>query len=282
MLRIFLLRLKNTDDFKNAGTINELQSAIGFKSSLPMKKDGINYSNIFSPKYMVRYAPGHMRNLSTSDALFNYNNLYSLNKTSEIENGLSAILGFDFKTNKKKEGNEEIQKFSLSLGQVFSLEENDDLPSQSSLDQKTSDVVGEIGYNFSEINTISYKFALDHNLNDLVNNEISTVLGFGGLKFNLDYLEQNKHRGAEHYVSSGITLNYNDNNKFNFSTKKNFKTDSTEYYDWKYQYELDCLTAGLVYRREFYYDDELEPNDTLMFSVSFVPFGTINSPVTNQ
>ena len=72
-----------------------------------MKKDGINYSNIFSPKYMVRYSPGHIQDLSTSDGVFNYNNLYSLNKTSEIENGLSAILGFDFKTNKKKEGNEE-------------------------------------------------------------------------------------------------------------------------------------------------------------------------------
>ena len=32
----------------------------------------------------------------------NYSNLYSLNKTSEIEKGLSAILGLDFKINEKK------------------------------------------------------------------------------------------------------------------------------------------------------------------------------------
>jgi LPS-assembly protein len=246
-----------------------------------MKKDGINYSNIFSPKYMFRYAPGHMRNLNDSFGVLDYTNLYSLNKTDEIENGLSAILGFEFKTNKKIQNNQEIQKFSLSLGQVFNLEENDDLPSQSSLNQKTSDLVGQIGYNFSEMGSINYKFSIDENLNDLVNNEVSTVLDFGALSFNLDYLEQNKHRGSEHFVSSGITLNYNDNNQFNFSTKKNFKTDSTEYYDWKYQYQLDCLTAGLLYRREFYHDTDLDPNDTLMFSVTFVPFGTINSPVQN-
>ena len=274
-------KAKNTTDYKNTGSVNELQSAIAFISSLPMKKDGINYSNIFSPKYMIRFAPGHTRDLSSSDSVFNYNNLYALNKTSEIENGLSAVYGFDFKTNKKDKNNKEMQKFSLSLGQVFNLEENNDLPTQSSLNKKTSDIVGDVGYNFSEISTISYKFALDHNLNDLVNNEISTILNFGALDFNLDYLEQNKHRGSEHYVSSGITLNYNDNSTFNFSTKKNFKTDSTEYYDWKYQYELDCLTAGIVYRREFYYDNDLEPNDTLMFSVSFVPFGTV-TPLTQN
>ena len=272
-------KAKNTVDYKNGSTINEVQSVIAFKSTLPLKKDGINYSNIFSPKYMIRYAPGHMRDLGSSDGSFNYNNLYSLNKTSEIENGLSAILGFDFKTNKKTTDNKEMQKFSMSLGQVFSLKENTDLPAGSSLNDKTSDVVGEIGYNFSEISTISYKFALDQNLNDLVNNEISTIIDFGALAFNLDYLEQNKHRGTEHYVSPGITLNYKDNSKFNFSTKKNFKTDSTEYYDWKYQYELDCLTAGLVYRREFYNDSELDANDTLMFTVRFVPFGTVNGPI---
>ena len=44
---------------------------------------------------MIRYAPGHVRNLSNKDISLNYTNLYSLNKTSEIEDGLSAILGFD-------------------------------------------------------------------------------------------------------------------------------------------------------------------------------------------
>ena len=107
--------------------------------------------------------PGHTRNLSKSDVSLNYTNLYSLNKTSEIEDGLSAILGFDFKINEKKQGKADKEKLSLSLGQVFNYEENDDLPSKSSLDQKMSDVVGEINYNFSEIGKIDYKFSLDHN-----------------------------------------------------------------------------------------------------------------------
>ena len=88
--------------------------------------------------------------------------------------------------------------------------------------------------------------------------------------------------GTEHYASSGISLNFNDSNKLTFSTKKNFKTDSTELYDLSYQYAIDCLTAGLVYRREFYEDSDLEPNNTLMFTITFVPFGSVNTPALNQ
>jgi len=145
-----------------------------------------------------------------------------------------------------------------------------------------SDVVGEINYNFSEIGKIDYKFSVDHNLNDLNYNEILTELNFGKVQFNLDYLEEQNHRGEEHYASSGVSLNFNDNNKLSFSTKKNFKTDSTELYDLNYQYSIDCLTAGLVYRREFYQDSDLEPKNSLMFTITFVPFSSINSLPLSQ
>ena len=63
-----------------------------------------------------------------------------------------------------------------------------------------------------------------------------------------------------------------------FETKRNFKTNSTELYDISYQYELDCLTAGLVYRREFYVDSDVEQKDTLMFTITFVPFAGVKTP----
>ena len=248
-----------------------------------MKKDGINYSNFLSPNFMLRYAPGHMRNIRDKDFYLSYTNLYSMNKTSEIEDGLSAILGFDFKINEKASGKSDREKFTLSLGQVFNLAENKDIPIKSSLDQKMSDVVGEINYNFTEIGKIDYKFSIDHNLSEFNYNEVSTELNFGKVQFNLDYLEQQNHIGLEHYVSSGVSLNFNNNNKLSFSTKKNFKTESTELYNLSYQYAIDCLTAGLTYRREFYQDaDSLEPKNTLMFTITFVPFNSVPVPVQTQ
>ena len=278
MLRNTNYEARKTGKYKDEGTVNELHGVLGYKSSLPMKKVGINYTNFFSPNFMVRFAPGHMRNISGDDVSLSFTNLYSLNKTSEIEDGLSAILGFDFKI---KEKENEKEKLSLSLGQVFNNEVNRDMPSKSSLDQKMSDVVGKIDYNFSKIGSIGYKFLLDNNLDVLNYNEVSTELNFGPVQFNLDYLEENKHVGTEHYASSGISLNFNDQNKLSFSTKKNFKTESTELYNLSYQYAIDCLTAGLVYRREFYQDSELEPNDTLMFRITFIPFGGLYTPAKN-
>ena len=281
MIRNTNYEARKTKEYKNEGTVNELSTVLTYKSSLPLQKDGINYSNFFSPNFMLRYAPGHMRNLSNKDVYLRYTNLYSMNKTSEIEDGLTAILGFDFKINEKVSNESNKEKFSLSLGQVFNFDENKDIPSKSSLDQKMSDVVGEINYNFSKIGKIDYKFSIDHNLNDLNYNEVSTELNFGKVQFNLDYLEQQNHIGLEHYVSSGVSLNFNDNNKFTFSTKKNFKTESTELYNLSYQYAIDCLTAGLAYRREFYQDADLEPKNTLMFTITFVPFTSVNTPLRN-
>ena len=272
-------KAKNTSDYKTSKTVNELSSVLSFKSSLPMQKDGINFSNFFSPNFMLRYAPGHMRNLSGDDVKLNYTNLYTLNKTSEIEDGLSAILGFDFKVNEKKDDGNNSEKLSISMGQVFTPEENKDIPSKSSLDQKMSDVVGEINYNFSKIGRIDYKFSLDHNLNTLNYNEVSTSLNFNKIDFNLDYLEERNHVGSEHYIRSGINLNFSENNKLTFETKKNYKTNSTEFYDIGYQYNIDCLTAGLVYRREFYEDNDIEQKDSLMFKITFVPFTGVRSPL---
>jgi len=283
MIRNTNYEAKKTDSYRSEDTVNELNGVISYKTSLPMKKDQTNYSKIFSPNLMLRYAPGHMINLSEKDIALEYTNLYALNKTSEVDGGLSAILGIEYKINEKKDGVSGDEKLSFAIGQVFTEKENLDMPDKSSLNKKASDVVGKIDYNFSKIGKINYKFSLDENLNNLNYNEISTELNFGIVEFNLDYLEQLNHIGDEHYASSGVTLNFNDNNKLSFDTKKNFKTDSTELYNLSYQYGIDCLTAGLVYRREFYDDvDDLEPKDTLMFSITFVPFGKVNTPAVQQ
>ena len=283
MVRNTNYEAEKTSDFKNEGTNNELSGVLAHKTSLPLKKDGINHLNIFSPNFILRFAPGHMRDLKKKDINLTYTNLYALNKTSEIENGLSAILGFDYKINEKNYGNINKEKLSLSLGQIFNHKENGDLPSKSSLDQKTSDIVGDFKYNFSEIGKIDYKFSLDHNLNDLNYNEITTELDFKKIQFNLSYLEQQNHIGKEHYASSGITLNVNESNKLSFSTKKNFKTESTELYNLSYQYANDCLTAGISYRREFYQDvDDTKPKNNLFFTFTFVPFATVNTPNLKQ
>ena len=190
---------------------------------------------------------------------------------------INPLHSLSYKNEKKTDGTDR-EKFALSIGQVFRSEKNEDLPRKSSLDQKMSDIVGELSYNFSKIGKIDYKFSIDHNINDLNYSEISSNFNFGKVNFNLDYLEEQNHVGDEHYVNAGISLNLNDNSKLSVESKKNFKTDSTELYNVSYQYINDCLTAGLVFRREFYEDNDIEQKDSLIFQITFTPFGGVKTP----
>ena len=68
MLRNTNYESRKTGEYKDEGKVNEIHGVLGYKSSLPMKKDGINYYNFFSPNVMVRFAPGHMRDISEAQA----------------------------------------------------------------------------------------------------------------------------------------------------------------------------------------------------------------------
>ena len=70
--------------------------------------------------------------------------------------------------------------------------------------------------------------------------------------------------------------------ELSFETKKDLITNSSEFYNLSYEYINDCLRAGLVYRREFYKDSEIEPEDSLMFKITLTPFGNIDSPSFNR
>ena len=64
--------------------------------------------------------------------------------------------------------------------------------------------------------------------------------------------------------------------KFDF--KRNLETESTEFYSLAYDYLNDCLRAGLVFRRKFYEDRDVEHTDTLMFKISLIPLGDAFGP----
>ena len=51
--------------------------------------------------------------------------------------------------------------------------------------------------------------------------------------------------------------------------------NSSEFYNLSYEYINDCLRAGLVYRREFYNDSELEAENSLFFKITLTPFGAL-------
>jgi len=245
------------------------------------KEDAIN-KNFYSltPKLLLRYAPGHMR--KTEGGRLNYANLFNLNKVNEfdvVEPGLSTSVGFEYKKNKLNKLNTVgDQVLSLSVGQTISAKENTDIPASTSLDQYFSDIVGEGKYNVNNKLNLNYNFSIDQGYRNFNYNEIGADLKLDKVKFNLDYLQEKNHIGNQEYVQTGVDIKLNNSSELSFNTKRNLFSRSAEFYNLSYNYINDCLKAGIAYRREFYTDKDVEPGNTLMFTISIIPFAEINSP----
>ena len=128
----------------------------------------------------------------------------------------------------------------------------------------------------------NYNFALDQNYKDLNYNEVGFNINLNPIKFDIDYLQEKKHIGNQEYFKTNLQYSKGDNGLFAFEMKRNIITNSSEYYNLSYEYLNDCLRAGLVYRREFYNDSELESENSLMFKITLTPFGDIKSPSFNK
>ena len=273
---------KNTSKYKNDNNNSELHSVLGYFAKLPLYKENFIKKSFHSltPKFLLRYAPGHMRD--TTEGKLNYGNLFDLNKVDEfdvVESGLSTSVGFEYKLNKlndsKTIGDEVL---SLSVGQVISAEENMDIPSSTSLDQHFSDVVGSAKYNVKDKLSVNYNFSIDQGFKNFNYNEIGTDLTFNKAEFNVSYLQEINHIGDQEYIKTGVDFKLNSSSELSFGTKRNLLSSSAEFYNLSYNYINDCLKAGIAYRREFYTDRDIEPANTLMFTISIVPFAQINSP----
>ena len=273
----------NTEEFKDDQKNVEAHPALGYFAKLGLYKNDTanNAMNLITPKFLLRYAPDSMRKVKTGNKL-NYGNLFSLDKINEfgvVEGGLSTSLGFEYKKNKLNKNNiigDEI--FSLSAGQVISAKENANIPSKTSLDQHFSDFVGETTYNINKEIELGYKFNIDQNYQDFNYNEVDAGFKYERVKFNVGYLQEKNHVGSTEFVKSGVDFKINNSTELNFSAKRNLLTSSAEFYNLSYNYINDCLKAGVAYRREFYNDRDVEPVNSLMFTISIVPFAQINSP----
>ncbi len=257
---------------------SELLGAIGYLSKIDLFKNNNNNDYLLSPKILLRYAPGNMRK-DDDDVRINNKNIFSLDRLgsyNNLENGLSATLGFDYEIR-----NDEKQ-FNFSIGQIINDKENKDMPSASSLDEKLSDLVGNTTFSFNDSLEINYNFALDQNYKDLNYNEVGFNYDLNPIKFNVDYLQEKKHIGNQEYFKTNLEYEKGNNGLFAFEMKRNIITNSSEYYNLSYEYLNDCLRAGLVYRREFYNDSELESENSLMFKITLTPFGDIKSPSFNK
>ncbi|MDA9663445.1 organic solvent tolerance protein, partial [Candidatus Pelagibacter sp.] len=84
--------------------------------------------------------------------------------------------------------------------------------------------------------------------------------------------------GNNGYISNNTSFAFNDSNSLSFNTRKNKKTDLTEFYNLIYEYKNDCLRAAIKYNKEYYIDSDLKPSEQIFFTLTIMPFGETKSP----
>ena len=264
---------KNVALFKK-DTTSEIFGAIGYLSEINFKKKKNDATHLLKPKMLIRYSPGSMRKETEGSKLDPVGafSMDRLNNSNNFETGLSTTIGFDYKV---KQYNRELD---FSVAQIINEKENKKMASKTSLDEKISDLVGSTKYKLNENVSLNYNFSLDQNYNQLNYNEFGAMLDLNPIKVNFNYLKESEHIGNQEYFNTKINLANNESGLLSFETKRNLITSSSEFYNLSYEYVNDCLRAGLVYRREFYNDSELEPENSLMFKITLTPFGDVNSP----
>ena len=185
-----------------------------------------------------------------------------LENVNNFESGMTGAIGLDYQFENNND-----QIFDFSIAQIINKEENKKMSSESSLDEKLSDFVGSANFNASDKIKLNYNFALDQNYKELNYNDMGTQMNFGALDINFNYLQEKNHIGNKDYIKTKFTYEQDEKGKFSFETKRNLITNSSEFYNLSYEYINDCLRAGLVYRREFYNDSELEAENSLFLKL---------------
>ena len=213
------------------------------------------------------------------DEIEKYLILGNKNKVQEIE--LEQKVENTRREKEDKKLAEEATKrfFELKLGGVIRPEFQQNLPINSTLNNTTSNLLGKASYNLSKYFKIGYDFSLDNDLSTLEYNSIDTTVELKKLIATFNYTEENGKRGNTNTIASSYTYNFNDSSKFSFKTRRNRKISLTEYYDFIYEYENDCLTAGLKYRKSYYEDRDLTPKEDLMFTITLFPLTTLDQVI---
>ena len=268
----------NSNNFKSGGD-QKLLSTLVLDYRLPLKKENEFYSNYLSPKLSFRYSPNETKNNSNLNKKLTYDNIYSIDRIDDtaVEGGESLTAGFEYLSKNKKNEN----FYSLSLTNIFRLNENPDLPKIYGISNKRSDLIGNFNFVPSKFFDFNYQFSLDKNLDGSNYNLIKTNININNFVTSFEFLEEDNYLSQDSYISNTTKFNFDNNKSLSFGTSKNLDKNITDYYNIIYEYQSDCLTAALEYNKNYYTDGDLKPEENLLFSIKIIPFGKISSPSLN-
>jgi len=244
-----------------------------------------------------------MQNANANNKILNYSDIFSMNRTNNLdtpETGSSIGHGIDYSFNKNNEEFKTIYSTKLGIGQVLRTNRLDNMPTKSSLNNKSSDYAGFINHNlygkkiihnvknpeklsyldnFDKNNLgVSYNFNIENDLGQINRNDFKVFGTYNKFYSSFNFEEKNNHVGNRRNAILNLKSLISDNYYFSYDGKRNLKTDSSEYHKLAINFENDCLITSLTLSRNFYYDKDVTSSKTLIFGVLIKPFSDNFAP----
>ena len=288
---------------------SDLFASFGIENSLPLIRIKNNTEEIITPKIFTKYTPGTMRDQKDSNKILSYNDLYAIDRLGSSinrETGSSLGYGINYDINKKNNDSEVYLKGEFGIGQILQNKKNNKMPSNSSLNRKSSDIVGNFNFYFNEAikneslsninkskiikekikrNLLDVNDGMNLNYEFILSNDINKIL-----KSNLiiSYLNEKNYFKTNYYEthdidnSQQIEFSYyrafdNDLN-IKLTALKNLETKSSQSNQIEINYESDCLKIGLNLSKRFYEGDDLKKDNNLTLFLILKPFGQPFAP----
>jgi LPS-assembly protein len=292
---------------------SELLSEYFFDLSFPLQKKTKDMQNTLVPKLNFRFSPHDMKKHANASRKLSISNIFSNGRLGMLETGESFTLGVDFKKQKinevprvveiedllidykdltsseiekqlkedssfKKEMVTEMEDYiDFSLATVFRFNKEENIPTNSTIGEKTSNIFGSAKYRPIKDFTLGYNFSLANDFNIIESHSINAEYLTENFSTDFSFSEEAGILGDSNVISNVTKLiDFKDYHNLSFSTRRNRKINLTEYYDIIYEYKNDCLVAEIKYRKDFYSDNDLIPKEELFFAITIIPFYTFS------
>jgi LPS-assembly protein len=277
----FLTKINNINYYSDYRTPNEnlnsqINPVVGLDASLPFAKLSKESEQYLIPRMLTRYSPGKMTNAKSNDTSLSTDNLFSINRMNSdefIEKDLSFNIGLDWIWKEKIISKNKPAEAGISIGQVIKFNEDPDMPTRSSLQNKNSDLVSKLNYLSPGNFDVALKSTLDNSFNHVYYNDLNLKTFFKQGEINFNFYEKNSHVGNERYAKANLTSYLTDNTTLTFSTDRNLKTDLTNSHKLRIENENECIRYGFYFEKNYSSDKDLKPATSVFFGVTLLPFG---------
>ena len=277
------LNVMAKNDLKYKSSLqSELLNIYEVNSSYPLFKINKKNTNYITPKISFRVNPSDMKNHKNLNRSLTADGAFGIDRlgiSDSYESGKSLTLGLDYKI----EDRIELDKFlEIKFAGIIRDDENEQIPVSSSLNRKTSNLFGSIENSFSKFFALDYDFTIDNDLNTFEHNSVEATFTVNNFVTSYNFIEKNGELGDENILENKTSIAFDEYNSLVFKTRRNRKISLTEYYDFIYQYQNDCLTAAVKYRKSYYADRDLTPKEDLFLTFTFFPLTTVEQKIESS